>query len=114
MEPVTVWRNQSLVADGAGNSLAIALGQPGASRNNVGAWNEGHVGDLVIAREVTIGGGHGGGQLGWHHFGIGPADGADVRIIWPGGEVADWHRIEAAQFAIMSNDGSVTDWDPLG
>ena len=38
-------------------------------------------------RELTVGGGHIGGQLGWVHFGLGPADGAEVRVQWPDGEI---------------------------
>ena len=34
----------------------------------------GHAGDRVMRREVTVGGGHAGGQLGWIHFGLGDAD----------------------------------------
>ena len=41
-------------------------------------------------REVTVGGGHAGGQLGPIHFGLGSADEARVRVTWPDGEVGDW------------------------
>ena len=34
-----------------------------------------------------VGGGHGGGQLGWTHLGLGDAATAEVRVIWPDGEV---------------------------
>ena len=37
-----------------------------------------------------VGGGHGGGQLGWTHVGLGQADQAEVRVTWPDGEVGPW------------------------
>ena len=43
-------------------------------------------------RELTIGGGHASGELGWVHFGLGDADAAEVRVRWPDGEVGPWHR----------------------
>ena len=39
---------------------------------------------------MTIGGGHAGGQLGWIHFGLGDADGAEIRVEWPDGETGPW------------------------
>ena len=37
----------------------------------IGAWIEVTVGETTLRREVTVGGGHAGGQLGWIHFGLG-------------------------------------------
>ena len=39
---------------------------------------------------MTVGGGHASGQLGWIHFGLGGADGAELRVRWPDGEVGPW------------------------
>ena len=44
-------------------------------------------------REVTRGGGHGGGQAGPLHFGLGTADSAEVRVIWPDGAAEDWRTV---------------------
>ena len=44
----------------------------------------------IQRRELTIGGGHVGGQLGWIHVGLGSATGAQVRVQWPDGETGPW------------------------
>jgi len=44
-------------------------------------------GGTTLRREVTIGGGHSGGQLGWMHFGLGPPEGVTVLVRWPDGSV---------------------------
>jgi hypothetical protein len=64
----------------------------------VGSWAEIQVGDLVIRREVTIGGGHIGGQLGPIHVGLGPSPEAQVRVQWPDGEMGPWMRVTANQY----------------
>jgi hypothetical protein len=55
------------------------------------------VGDAVQRREVTVGGGHAGGQLGPIHVGLGRADRADVRVIWPDGVAGPWLPVAANQ-----------------
>ncbi|MCP4225297.1 MAG: hypothetical protein GY773_18315 [Actinomycetia bacterium] len=59
------------------------------------------ISDYTIERQVTVGGGHAGGQLGWIHFGLGEADRAEVRVQWPDGEVGPWMPVEADQFWIL-------------
>lgn len=100
-ENVRVWRN---VGGGSaehpaamGNWLAVRLSQPGANRDAVGAWIEARVGDVVTVREVTVGGGHAGGQLGPVHFGLGAARAAEVRVTWPDGVVGEWQAVAANQ-----------------
>jgi hypothetical protein len=100
--PARAWRNVGL-GDGAatiqmGGWLAMRPTQPGSNRDAIGGWIEVRVGDTTQRRELTIGGGHLGGQLGWAHFGIGPANAADVRILWPDGEAGPWMRIDANRF----------------
>jgi hypothetical protein len=46
----------------------------------------------VIAREVTLGGGHAGGAAVPEHFGLGGAEAVRLRVIWPDGERSDWLR----------------------
>ena len=87
-----------------GNWVEIAVRQDGPNRDGVGSWIEVRVGDLVMVREVTIGGGHASGELGPHHFGIGPADGADVRVTWPDGTVGPWQRIDAGRRMVVERD----------
>jgi len=47
----------------------------------------------VQAREITVGGGHAGGQSGPLHFGLGDAETARVRVIWPDGSVSKWRDV---------------------
>jgi len=104
-ENVQVWRNVGL-GDPAqplpmGNWIGIRLSQPGTNRDAVGSWIEVRIGGRILPREVTVGGGHAGGQLGWIHFGLGSADRVEVRVTWPDGEVGPWLRVEANTFAVV-------------
>jgi len=98
-DPVRIWRNvgAGTAAEPApmGHWLAIEVRQPGPNRNAIGGWLEARIGDLTARRELTIGGGHAGGQLGPVHVGLGPATSAEVRITWPDGEVGPWQRVDA-------------------
>ena len=76
-----LWRNTSAV----GNWVQIRLRQDGPNRDAIGAWIEVTAGEHVVRRELTIGGGHAGGQLGWAHFGLGSADTTRVTVRWPDG-----------------------------
>ena len=117
--PVRIWRNVGSgdVAHPApmGNWLALQLHEPGPNRDAIGAWIEVKVGDLTMRRELTIGGGHAGGQLGWIHFGLGAASGAQVRVQWPDGETGPWIQAGANQFALVERGATqVTPWRPAG
>ncbi|MBN2630322.1 MAG: CRTAC1 family protein [Rhodobacteraceae bacterium] len=91
--PAQVWRNVGPV----GNWLRVALSQPGANPAGVGAWVEVRVGDHLQRHEVTVGGGHAGGIWGALHFGLGAANAAELRVIWPDGSVSDWQTAPANQ-----------------
>ena len=81
----------------------------------IGAWVEVRIGDRIQRRELTIGGGHAGGQLGWTHFGLGDAAGAEVRVMWPGGETGPWLRVNANEFAVLRRGASeARPWSPGG
>ena len=84
-----------------GNWVAVRLRQPAPNVDAIGAWVEVRVGDRTLVHEVTVGGGHAGGQLGWIHFGLGDADEAEVRVQWPDGEIGPWMTVEAGEFAII-------------
>ncbi|MEM1065531.1 MAG: CRTAC1 family protein, partial [Pseudomonadota bacterium] len=88
--PLEIWQNESA----AGNWLQVSLRQPGANTRAVGAWVELR-GAGAQAREITVGGGHAGGQAGPVHFGLGAAEAAELRVIWPDGSTSDWVRLEA-------------------
>jgi hypothetical protein len=115
--PVRLWRNVGASTGGdpvaMGHWLALAVRQPGPNRDAIGAIVEVQVGDSVQRRELTIGGGHVGGQLGWTHFGLGPASRAYVRVTWPDGDVGSWIGVDADQFATLARDSDrVETWVP--
>jgi enediyne biosynthesis protein E4 len=115
--PVRIWRN---VGSGdaqnpraMGNWLALRVVQAGPNVDAIGAWVEVRVGDRTQRRELTVGGGHAGGQLGWLHFGIGTAAGADIRVLWPGGETGPWLHITANEFTVVQRgDATARRWSP--
>ena len=103
--PVKLWRNVGSGTAAApapmGNWLAIQVQQPGSNRDAIGAWIDVHVGDNTIQRELTIGGGHVSGELGWMHFGLAGATQAQVRVHWPGGQTGPWISLPANSFEII-------------
>jgi hypothetical protein len=109
-ENVSLWRNigwgQAARPEPMGNWIAVRLRQPGPNVDGIGSWIEVRIGDRTVQREVTIGGGHAGGQLGWIHFGLGDADGAEIRILWPDGEAGPWLELEANRFATIERGAS--------
>lgn len=92
-ENVKLWRQTG----NAGNWLSVTPEQAGPNRHAVGAWIQVQVGSHLVEREVTVGGGHAGGEVGPVHFGLGRADAAEVRIQWPDGEMGDWQTVPANQ-----------------
>jgi enediyne biosynthesis protein E4 len=118
-ENVSLWRNvgagTSEAPEPMGNWLAIRLDDEGANRDAIGAWVEVTVGDRILRREVTVGGGHAGGQLGWIHFGMGEADAATVSVTWPDGEAGPPLEVDANTFSIIErgNDDPIP-WQAPG
>lgn len=103
---VMLWRN---VGSGSGAQpgsmghwAAVRLAQDGPNRDAIGAWLETRLGDQTIQREVTVGGGHLGGQLGWLHLGLGSATSTEVQVRWPDGSVGPWMTVGASEFAIIT------------
>ena len=92
--PLEVYQNMT---DGAGHWLSVALSQPAPNRHAVGAWIELRIDDRIIAREVTVGGGHASGSAVPEHFGLGDAGAVDLRIIWPDGSIGDWETVVSNQ-----------------
>jgi hypothetical protein len=88
-----------------GHWLGIELAQEGPNRDAVGAWIEVESGRLRTEREVTVGGGHAGGQSGPTHFGLGDRDEARVRVTWPDGEQGDWQKFPADQVVTIERPG---------
>ena len=108
--PARVWLNAGSATSGQpaqmGHWLALRPVQTGPNVDAVGAWIEVRVGDLTLRRELTIGGGHAGGQLGWTHFGLGSAGSAQVRVRWPDGQTGPWMAVQADQFAYLDRGAS--------
>lgn len=90
-EPPQLWRN---ISDDLGGFVSVTLHQAGANRDAIGAWVELRTEAGLQRREITVGGGHMSGQLVPWHFGIGTADSAEVRVIWPDGQASDWVKAQ--------------------
>lgn len=89
-----IWQN---ITPDTGNWIAIDLRQPAPNTRAIGAFIEVRTGDRIQTREVTIGGGHVSGSLIPIHFGLGNAQTADLRVIWPDGTGTDWMPVTANQ-----------------
>ena len=92
---VKVWRNvgrgdaEQPRADGRLDRAAAPAAGPERRRHRcVGRGEDRRTGD--VDRELTVGGGHAAGQLGWRTFGLGDHDRAEVRVQWPDGETGPW------------------------
>jgi hypothetical protein len=115
--PVRVWRNvgsgDSARPANQGNWLALRVSQSSGNRDAIGSWVQVQVGSKTLRRELTIGGGHAGGGLGWTHFGLGPASSAKVRVIWPDGMMGPWMHAAANQFLDLERGRTApTRWQP--
>jgi len=69
-------------------------------------------GAAMTRREITSGGGHASGQLGWWHFGLGDAAKPEIRVIWPGGAVGEWQAVSGNAFYIVERDKPAREWTP--
>jgi hypothetical protein len=109
-EKAQIWHNTS---KDAGNWLALTLKQPDINRDAIGAWIEVKHGDATARREVTVGGGHASGQLGWIHFGLGSDTKASVRVIWSDGTVSEYADAASGQFLVLGKGKPApTAWVP--
>lgn len=102
-----VWRQLAVAAgQGAGHWLELRLQQPQGNRDAVGAWVEVRLGTgadaRVIRQELTIGGGHASGALGWMHFGLGDASAVQLRVQWPHGGWSEWTDAKADNYYLVT------------
>ncbi len=116
-ENVRAWRNvgsgDATTPVPMGHWIAVDLEQPGPNHDAIGAWLEVEAGGRTTQREVTIGGGHASGDLGWIHAGLGAAPDARVRVTWPDGEVGPWLTIAADTFATIERGATeALPWTP--
>jgi len=112
-----VWRNVGFGTAShpapMGNWLSLRVTQLSANRDAIGSWLEVRADGRVARRELTVGGGHAGGQLGWIHFGLGSAQAAQVRVQWPDGTSSGWMEAAPNRFGtIQRGENGVTQWQP--
>ena len=104
-----LWRQLPTSPPEQAHWLQLRLRQDGGNRDAVGAWVEvrsGADGSATVQRqELTVGGGHASGHLGWMHFGLGTADRAQVRVQWPHGDWGAWQAVEADRFYTAGPSG---------
>jgi hypothetical protein len=113
--PVRLWRNTPPAGAPPARWLEVQLRAPAPNVDAIGAVIEVRAGGTTWRHEVTIGGGHDGGELGWIHFGLGAAASAEVRVRWPGAtaRVGPWLPMTADGFAILEDTGDrLVPWSP--
>ena len=115
--PVTVWRNvgggDAAQPEAMGHWIDVQLDQPAPNPDAIGAWVDVRVDGRTTSREVTVGGGHASGELGWLHTGIGGASEAEVRVQWPDGTVGPWMTVNADErVTIVRGDTAPRPWSP--
>lgn len=101
--PLEVYRNET---PDAGRWASLRLAQTGVNKHAVGAWIEVTADDRGYSREITVGGGHAGGQLGPEHFGLGTASAFSLRVIWPDGVTSDWITLASDAAYVIRADGT--------
>jgi enediyne biosynthesis protein E4 len=102
----------------AGHWLQLRLKQADGNKDAVGAWVEVDLGDAmnkkIIRQELTVGGGHASGHIGWMHFGLGKATSVKVRVQWPFAEFGNWQTLAADGFYVIDKSAgkadTVTTW----
>jgi enediyne biosynthesis protein E4 len=90
----------------------VRLQQEGGNRDAIGAWVEVDLGGRVIRQELTIGGGHASGHLGFLHFGLGDAKAVKLRVRWPDGPWSEWQSAAAGAFYLMDRARGIRPWSP--
>ena len=113
-EKAQLWRNvgsgSATAPAPVGHWLQLRLRQSGGNRDAVGAWVEVQTGDRVQREELTVGGGHASGHLGWMHFGLGETSKARVRVQWPGSGWSDWTAADADGFYVLDRQSGLRPW----
>ena len=113
-EKAQLWRNvgsgKAAAPAPVGRWLQLRLRQTGGNRDAVGAWVEVQTGERVQREELTVGGGHASGYLGWMHFGLAEATQAKVRVQWPGSGWSDWIAANADGFYVLDRQSGLRPW----
>lgn len=116
-DDAVLWRNvgsgSAVAPSPMGHWLMLRIEQPAPNRDAIGAWVDVRAGDGTVRHELTIGGGHIGGELGWLHVGVGSSTSADVRVVWPDGDQGPWLHLDADRFAIIERGAATAQpWSP--
>jgi enediyne biosynthesis protein E4 len=106
-ENAKIWRN---VSQDLGHWIEVRLEQPAPNVDAIGAWVEIKNGDKIMRREMTVGGGHASGSIGWQHFGMGGNSEAELRVMWPDGKTGEWQKLASDQFYILKKDQAAVTW----
>jgi len=109
-ENAVVWHN---ITPNIGHFIDLMVHQSGPNRDAIGAWIEVDDGHHITRREITIGGGHAGGSLGWRHFGVDSATSVKMRMIWPDGQTDDWAIYASDAHYLVQRGQSATLWSPI-
>jgi hypothetical protein len=80
----------------------------------VGAWLEVELPGRVLRRELTVGGGHLSGSLGFVHFGLGQAERVRLRVRWPDGQQGDWLEAPSNRFVVLTRNQELRGYTPGG
>jgi enediyne biosynthesis protein E4 len=98
-----------------GNWIQLRLRQAGANRDAIGAWVEVEISlsggaKRVVRQELTIGGGHASGHLGWMHFGLAESERVRLRVRWPEQSWSPWQEAKANGFYLVEKDKPIAAW----
>ncbi|MEQ3625648.1 MAG: CRTAC1 family protein [Celeribacter sp.] len=104
-----IWEN---TGPAPGHWLQLRLSQPAPNPDAIGAFIEVEAGETRYTRELTVGGGHGGGSLLPEHFGLGPAAQVRLRVIWPDGVTSEWVRTGTDRLLRVTRDGTALQLAP--
>lgn len=107
--PAEIWRQSG---EASGNWVQVRLEQPGANRDAIGSVVEIRRGEALERHEIASGGGHASGSIGWLHFGLGTAETAELRMIWPDGTAGDWISLPTGTFHILRPEAEASAWTP--
>jgi hypothetical protein len=112
--PTLIWRNAGPNGDASAPAhwLALRAREPGPNADAIGGTIEVTTNGSAYRRELTIGGGHAGGQLGWIHFGLGAAEQAQVVVRWPDGTSSSTVPLAADGFTIIDRTTGAARWLP--
>lgn len=101
--PMEVYQNTTL---DTGHWISVRLQQFETNNDAIGAWLEIDIGTRRFVREITIGGGHAGGTLGFEHFGLGKVETVRLRAIWPDQAQSQWVTLTADQKYVFDRVGN--------